>query len=83
MAERGLTVSNESVRRWVLSWLTFQKIGNDAMVMGDLVLTAEEVSAVMKKLVEGGIDITALHNHLLRSSPTTLYMHIRGHVDPV
>jgi Domain of Unknown Function (DUF1259) len=65
------------------SWLAFQKIGNDAMVMGDLVLTAEEVSAVMNKLVEGGIDITALHNHLLRSSPATLYMHVRGHGDPV
>jgi hypothetical protein len=65
------------------SWLAFQKIGNDARVMGDLVLTAEEVSAVMNKLVEGGIDITALHNHLLRSSPATLYMHVRGHGDPV
>ena len=65
------------------SWLAFQKIGDEAMVMGDLVLTAEEVSPVMNKLVEGGIDITALHNHLLRSSPTTLYMHVRGHGDPV
>ena len=65
------------------SWLAFQKIGNDAMVMGDLVLTAEEVNPVMNKLVEGGIDITALHNHLLRSSPATLYMHVRGHGDPV
>ena len=65
------------------SWLAFQKIDNDAMVMGDLVLTAEEVSPVMNKLVEGGIDITALHNHLLRASPTTLYMHVRGHGDPV
>jgi hypothetical protein len=49
--------------------------------MGDLVLTAEEVSPVMNKLAEGGIEITALHNHLLRSSPATLYMHIRGHGD--
>ena len=65
------------------SWLAFQKIGDQAMVMGDLVLTAEEVSPVMKKLVEGGIAITALHNHLLRSSPATLYMHVRGHGDPV
>jgi Domain of Unknown Function (DUF1259) len=65
------------------SWLAFQKIGDQAMVMGDLVLTAEEVSPAMNKLVEGGIDITALHNHLLRSSPATLYMHVRGHGDPV
>jgi hypothetical protein len=65
------------------SWLAFQKIGDQATVMGDLVLTAEEVNPVMNKLVEAGIDITALHNHLLRSSPTTLYMHVRGHGDPV
>ena len=65
------------------SWLAFQKIGDQAMVMGDLVLTGEEVSPVMNKLVDGGIDITALHNHLLRSSPATLYMHVRGHGDPV
>jgi hypothetical protein len=36
----------------------------------------------MKKLVEGGIEITALHNHLLRSSPATMYMHFLGHGDP-
>jgi hypothetical protein len=65
------------------SWLAFQKVGEQAMVMGDLVLTAEEVSPVMNKLAEGGIEITALHNHLLRSSPATLYMHIRGHGDAV
>jgi hypothetical protein len=52
------------------------------MVMGDLVLTHEEVNPVMKKLVEGGIEITALHNHLLRSSPATMYMHFLGHGDP-
>jgi hypothetical protein len=52
------------------SWLAFEKIGGQAMV--DLVLTAEEVSPVINKLVEGGVDITALHNHLLRSSPATL-----------
>jgi hypothetical protein len=62
------------------SWLAFQKVGDQAMVMGDLVLIAEEVSPVMDKLVEGGIAITALHNHLLRSSPA---MHVRGHGDPV
>jgi Domain of Unknown Function (DUF1259) len=65
------------------SWLAFQKVGDQAMVMGDLVLTAEEISPVMSKLVEGGIDITALHNHLLRSSPARLYMHVRGQGDPV
>src|SRR5260370_31165149 len=65
------------------SYLAFQKRGSDGMVMGDLVLTHEEVNPVMQKLVEGGIEITALHNHLLRSSPATMYMHFLGHGDPV
>src|SRR5216684_2474835 len=64
------------------SYLAFQKSGSDGMVMGDLVLTHEEVNPVMKKLVEGGIEITALHNHLLRSSPATMYMHFVGRGDP-
>jgi hypothetical protein len=64
------------------SYLAFQKMGSDGMVMGDLVLTQEEVNPVMKKLVEGGIEITALHNHLLRSSPATMYMHFLGRGDP-
>lgn len=65
------------------SWLAFQAMGNDAMVMGDLVLTPEEVNPVMKRLAESGIGITALHNHLLRSEPATMYMHVGGHGDPV
>jgi hypothetical protein len=55
----------------------------EAMVMGDLVLTADEVSPVMKKLAEEGIEITGLHNHLLRAAPATFYMHVLGHGDPV
>jgi Domain of Unknown Function (DUF1259) len=65
------------------SWLAFEKIGDDGMVMGDLVLTMDEVSPVMKKLVEGGIEVTALHNHLLRNQPFTMYLHVLGHGDPV
>jgi hypothetical protein len=65
------------------SWLAFQAMGDNAMVMGDLVLTQDEVSPVMKRLAEGGIEITALHNHLLRAEPMTMYMHVEGHGDPV
>ncbi len=64
------------------SYLAFQSMGRDGMVMGDLVLTQDEVNPVMKKLVEGGIEITALHNHLLRNVPFTMYMHFEGHGDP-
>ncbi len=65
------------------SWLAFTKNGNDGMVMGDLVLLASEVNPVMKKLEESGIQVTALHNHLLRNEPFTMYMHVLGHGDPV
>jgi biotin operon repressor len=51
------------------------------MVMGDIVLLGDEVNPVMKKLEEGGIEITALHNHLLRNEPVTMYMHVHGHGD--
>ena len=61
------------------SWLAFQSNNDVMMVMGDLVLTEDEVGPVMKRFSETGIDITALHNHLLRAQPATFYMHIVGH----
>src|SRR5262245_59386959 len=64
-------------------WVAFQPMGNMAMVMGDLVLLQTEVSPVMAKLIDGGVDVTAVHNHLLRSEPLTFYMHVGGHGDPV
>ncbi len=63
------------------SWVAFKEAGAQAMVMGDLVLVENEVQAVMAKLLEGGIEVTALHNHLLGESPRVLYMHIGGHGD--
>lgn len=64
-------------------WLAFEPMGDRAMVMGDLVLTQDEIAPVMKKFEEGGIEITALHNHLLRAEPMTLYLHVLGRGDPV
>ena len=64
-------------------WLAFTKMGKDAMVMGDLVLAMDEVNPVMAKLLAGGIEVTALHNHLLRNQPFTMYMHVSGSGDPV
>jgi Domain of Unknown Function (DUF1259) len=64
-------------------WVAFKATGNnDAMAMGDLVLREDEVASVMRKLREGGIEQTALHNHLLRESPAIKYMHIQAHGDP-
>jgi hypothetical protein len=65
------------------SWVAFEPMGEQAMVMGDLVLTHAEVAPVMSRLEEAGFMVTALHNHLLRSQPATMYMHIEAHGDPV
>jgi hypothetical protein len=64
-------------------WIAFEPAHGGAMVMGDLVLTESEIKLVMTKLLEGGVEITALHNHLLRANPATFYMHVGGHGDPV
>ena len=63
------------------SYMVAHKGGKEAMVMGDLVLLQEEVNPVMKKLIEQGIEITAIHNHVLRATPQVMYMHYQGHGD--
>ena len=64
-------------------WVAFKPMGREAMVMGDLVLLESEINPVMAKMIENGIEITAIHNHLLRASPATFYMHVGGTGDPV
>src|SRR3954447_26427305 len=63
-------------------WAAFKPAPGGAMVMADLVLLETEINPVMLKLIEGGLDITPVHNHLLRASPATFYMHVGGHGDP-
>lgn len=63
-------------------WIAFKPTHGGAMVMGDLVLLEAEINPVMLKLIEGGLDITAVHNHLFGASPATFYMHVGGHGDP-
>ena len=65
------------------SWAAFKGAGDSALVMGDLVLAEEEVQPVMKKLQEEGIEITAVHNHLIGESPRVMYMHISAHGEAV
>jgi hypothetical protein len=65
------------------SWAAFKQDGTQAMVMGDLVLTEDEVEPVMMRLQEGGIQESALHNHLLGEAPHVMYMHIASHGDAV
>jgi Domain of Unknown Function (DUF1259) len=64
-------------------WAAFKPAHDGVMVMGDLVLLETEINPVMTKLIENGLEITAVHNHILRGNPATFYMHIGGHGDPV
>ena len=66
------------------SWVAFQPMGvHDAMAMGDLVLLESEVPEVMRTLQAGGVEQTALHNHVLGESPRVMYMHVSAQGDPV
>jgi uncharacterized protein DUF1259 len=64
-------------------WVAFKPMHGEAMVMGDLVLLETEVRPVMTKLKQSGLEITAVHNHLLRANPETFYLHVGGHGHPV
>src|SRR5438876_4751682 len=64
-------------------WVAFKPAHGGAMAMGDLVLLESEINPVMLKLIEGGLEITAVHNHLLRASHATFYLHVGGHGDPI
>jgi hypothetical protein len=66
------------------SWVAFKKVaGGHAMAMGDLVLGEDEVGPVMRALQAGGVEQTALHNHVLHESPRVMYVHIEAHGDAV
>lgn len=64
------------------SWIGFRGMGKEAMMMGDLVLLEGEVGPVMTKLTAEGVKITALHNHLIGTTPTVMYLHFSGEGDP-
>ncbi len=65
------------------SYAAFKPVGDQVMVMGDLVLLDQEVPAVMAGLFRGGLEVSAVHNHLNDMSPHVMYMHYEGHGDAV
>jgi Domain of Unknown Function (DUF1259) len=65
------------------SWAAFKKMGNQTMLMGDLVLTEDEIEPVMLTLQQEGIEQTSIHNHLLGETPHIVYVHIAAHGDAV
>ncbi|MBO9539076.1 DUF1259 domain-containing protein [bacterium] len=60
------------------SWAAFQKVGAPTMVMGDMVVTEDQVNPVMSVALENGLEVTGLHNHFLWDSPRVMFMHIGG-----
>jgi len=64
-------------------WVALKPAHGGVMAMGDLVLLETEITPVLTKLIEGGLEITAIHNHVLRGNPATFYMHVGGHGDAV
>jgi hypothetical protein len=65
------------------SWVGIIQMGNQAMMMGDLVLLDSEVPKVIKKLVEENLEVTAIHNHLINETPAIKYVHYHGEGDAV
>jgi hypothetical protein len=66
-------------RLGLTSWAAFKRMGDHAMVMGDLVLREDQVNPVMSAALDSGLEVTALHNHFLQDSPRVMFMHIGGH----
>src|SRR6185503_15754027 len=69
-------------------WIAFKRVpgaihGDVAMAMGDLVLTERELSRVISRLQQGGVQQSAIHHHVIRESPRILYVHIHAMDDPV
>src|SRR5262249_17473978 len=61
------------------SWAAFEPAGSEVMVMGDMVLTEDQVNPVMSVALDNALNVTALHNHFLGESPRVMFMHIGGH----
>ena len=64
-------------------WVAMKATTGGVMAMGDLVLAEDEVTPVLTRLQAGGVQQTAIHNHLLHESPRVLYMHVHAHGDPL
>ena len=65
------------------SWIGILGMGDQSMMMGDLVLLDTEESAVVAKIVSSGLSITAIHNHLTNEKPAIKYIHFSGTGDPL
>ena len=82
MPRADLTLTVGSVKlsppSGLTSWAAFEPAGSGVMVMGDMVLTEDQVNPVMSTALDNGLDVTALHNHFFGESPRVMFMHIGG-----
>src|SRR5215204_2650125 len=60
------------------SWAAFKSVGDHTAVMGDTVMTEDQVNAVMSAALDNGLEVTALHNHFFWDNPKVMFMHIGG-----
>jgi Domain of Unknown Function (DUF1259) len=67
----------------LMAWAGFVKSGNSAFTYGDLVLLEDEINPVISKLEEKGLELSALHNHLLHETPRIMFIHFVGRGDEV
>jgi uncharacterized protein DUF1259 len=63
------------------SWIAFRKGPHGTTVMGDIVLSEDEIGAAISSAIESGLYVTALHNHFIRQQPSVLFMHVEGTAD--
>lgn len=63
------------------SWIAFKKATEHSMMMGDLVLLDSEIAPALSKLIANGVEVSALHNHIVGETPSVMYMHFAGHGD--
>jgi len=63
-------------------WVALEAGSGGEVLMGDLVLTEDEVNPVMSALLDNGLEVTALHNHFFWEQPRIFYMHVHGQGTP-
>ena len=61
------------------SWAAFAAAGSESMLMGDVVVTEDEVNPALSAALDNGLEVTALHNHFAFDEPRVMFMHIGGH----
>ena len=60
------------------SWAAFTPCADSVMVMGDIIVTENDLKPVQQEVIRQGLMVSAIHNHFVRNHPNVMYMHIDG-----